>query len=104
MCHHAIIIQIGKRGELHQRYRAGQEDQLGALGLVLNVITLWNTIYMDAAINQLRQEGFPVYDEDVARLSAYGYSHINMLGRYSFVMPDEVKRGQLRPLRITNKP
>jgi TnpA family transposase len=63
----------GKRGELHQRYRAGQEDQLGALGLVLNIITLWNTIYMDAAINQLRQEGFPVYDEDVARLSAYGY-------------------------------
>lgn len=49
----------GKRGELHQRYRAGQEDQLGALGLVLNIITLWNTIYMDAAINQLRQEGFP---------------------------------------------
>jgi TnpA family transposase len=63
----------GKRGELHQRYREGQEDQLGALGLVLNIITLWNTIYMDAAINQLRQEGFPVYDEDVARLSAYGY-------------------------------
>ena len=94
----------GKRGELHQRYRAGQEDQLGALGLVLNIITLWNTIYMDAAINQLRQEGFPVYDEDVARLSAYGYGHINMLGRYSFAMPDEVKRGELRPLRTTEGP
>ena len=94
----------GKRGELHQRYRAGQEDQLGALGLVLNIITLWNTIYMDAAINQLRQEGFPVYDEDVARLSAYGYGHINMLGRYSFAMPDEVKRGELRPLRASEKP
>ena len=47
---------------------------------------------MDAAINQLRQEGFPVYDEDVASFSAYGYGHINMLGRYSFAMPDEVKR------------
>jgi len=94
----------GKRGELHQRYRAGQEDQLGALGLVLNIITLWNTIYMDAAINQLRQEGFPVYDEDVARLSAYGYGHINMLGRYSFAMPEEVKRGELRSLRTTEKP
>ncbi|HIF0232327.1 TPA: Tn3 family transposase [Legionella pneumophila] len=93
----------GKRGELHQRYREGQEDQLGALGLVLNIITLWNTIYMDAAINQLRQEGFPVYDEDVARLSAYGFGHINMLGRYSFAMPDEVKRGELRPLRTGEK-
>jgi TnpA family transposase len=94
----------GKRGELHQRYRAGQEDQLGALGLVLNIITLWNTIYMDAAITQLRQEGVTVLDEDVARLSAYGYGHINMLGRYSFAMPDEVKRGELRPLRTTEKP
>jgi TnpA family transposase len=43
----------GKRGELRQRYREGQEDQLGALGLVLNVIVLWNTIYMDAALSQL---------------------------------------------------
>ena len=58
---------------------------------------------MDAAINQLRQEGFPVHDEDVARLSAYGYGHINMLGRYSFAMPDEVKRGELRSLRTTDK-
>lgn len=94
----------GKRGELHQRYRAGQEDQLGALGLVLNIITLWNTIYTDAAINELKQEGFPVYDEDVVRLSAYGFGHINMLGRYSFSMPDEVKRGELRPLRTTDNP
>ena len=33
----------GQRGELRQRYREGQEDQLGALGLVVNVIVLWNT-------------------------------------------------------------
>ena len=30
------------------------EDQLGALGLVLNCITLWNTVYLDIAIKQLR--------------------------------------------------
>ena len=32
----------------------GQEDQLGALGLVLNAIALWNTRYMDAALRQPR--------------------------------------------------
>ena len=48
----------GKRGELCQRYREGQEDQLGALGLVINIIVLWNTIYIDAALGQLRREGF----------------------------------------------
>jgi hypothetical protein len=89
----------GKRGELRQRYREGQEDQLGSLGLVVNVIVLWNTIYMDAALNQLRAENFDVRDEDVARLSPLGFDHINMLGRYAFILPDQIARGELRPLR-----
>ena len=65
----------------------------------MNVIVLWNTIYMDAALNQLRAEGFDVRDEDVARLSPLGFDHINMLGRYAFLLPDQIARGELRPLR-----
>ena len=38
----------------------------------MNVIVLWNTIYMDAALNQLRAERFDVRAEDVARLSPLG--------------------------------
>jgi TnpA family transposase len=53
----ARTIFHGKRDELRQRYREGQEDQLGALGLVLNMIVLWNTIYMEAVLNQLRSCG-----------------------------------------------
>ncbi len=76
----------GKRGELHQRYREGQEDQLSALGLVVNMIVLWNTIYMNAILDQLRMEGYDVNPEDEARLSPFGHDHINMLGRYSFAI------------------
>jgi TnpA family transposase len=36
----------------------GQEDQLGALGLVVNMIVLWNTIYIEAILEQLRKEGY----------------------------------------------
>lgn len=53
----ARTVFHGKRGELRQRYREGQEDQLGALGLVVDVIVLWNTVYMDAALNRLRTGG-----------------------------------------------
>ena len=95
----ARAVFHGKRGELRQRYRAGQEDQLGALGLVLNMIVLWNTIYIAAALKQLRSEGYPVNDEDVVRLSPLLYEHINMLGRYSFSVPEAVTKGELRPLR-----
>jgi len=95
----ARVVFHGKRGELRQRYREGQEDQLGALGLVVNAIILWNTIYMDAALAQLRAEGFNVRDEDVARLSPLAHEHINMLGRYAFTLPEPIARGELRPLR-----
>ena len=95
----ARTVFHGKRGELRQRYREGQEDQLGALGLVVNVIVLWNTVYMDAALNQLRAGGYDVRDDDIARLSPLGFDHINMLGRYAFTLPDTVARGELRPLR-----
>lgn len=45
---HSVARHVfhGQRGELRQRYRQGQEDQLGALGLVVNMIVLWNTWYM----------------------------------------------------------
>ena len=79
---------------MRQRYREGQEDQLGALGLVVNAIILWNTIYMDAALAQLRAEGIDVRDDDVARLSPLGHEHINMLGRYAFTLPEQVARGR----------
>jgi TnpA family transposase len=98
------VIFHGKRGELRQRYRQGQGDQLGAHGLIVNAVVLWNTIYMDAALNQLRSESFQVLDDDVARLSPLGPEHINMLGRYVFTLPDHVARGELRPLRVPNQP
>jgi Tn3 transposase DDE domain len=63
---------FGQRGELRQRYQEGMEDQLGALGLVLNACVLWTTTYLDAAIRQLREQGYPVRDEDAVRLSPSG--------------------------------
>ena len=74
----------GRKGELRQRYREGMEDQLGALGLVLNCITLWNTVYLDAALDWLRADGYLVHHEDVARLSPYMRRHLNVHGHYSF--------------------
>lgn len=87
----------GKRGALYQRYREGQEDQLGALGIVLNAATLWNTRYLNAIVEELRKQGHPVLDEDAARLSPLGHAHVNELGRYRFPTLDP--GAGLRPLR-----
>lgn len=58
---------------------------------------LFTTRYMDAAVTRLRADGFYVRDEDVARLSPFVRHHINVLGRYSFQLPE--LPGGLRPLR-----
>ena len=102
---HALARDVfhGKRGELYQRYREGQEDQLSALGLVVNMIVLWNTLYTDAILTQLRSEGYPVQPQDEARLSTFGHEHVNMLGRYSFAVPEAVTRSELRPLRAATQ-
>lgn len=73
------------------------EDQVGTLGLALDALVPLNTRYMDAAVNQLRAGGFDAGDQDVARLSPFVRRHINMLGRYSFQLPE--LPGGLRPLR-----
>jgi hypothetical protein len=95
----ARAIFFGMRGELRQRYRRGIEDQLGALGLVTNVVVLWNTLYMNAAVEHLVHLDLEVRPEDLARLSPLDHHHINFLGHYDFSLPEPIWRGQLRPLR-----
>lgn len=97
---HAVarVICHGQRGEIRKRYREGQEDQLGALGLVTNATVLWNTIYMQEAIEQLRQHTGNINVEDEKRLSPLHHQHINVLGHYSFALSKNVTKGKFRPL------
>ena len=98
----ARAVFFGKRGELRRRYKEGQEDQLGALGLVVNAIVLWNTRYMDAVLSQLQADGDAIADADVRRLSPLVHKHLNFLGRYHFSLPGDIRGGVLCELRDPN--
>lgn len=94
----ARVICHGRRGEIRKRYREGQKDQLSALGLVTNAVILWNSIYMQTALDYLRQQSLEIKKKDEARLSPLVYGHVNMLGHYSFILTDNILKGELRPL------
>jgi TnpA family transposase len=49
---HVLARKIchGQRGEIRKRSREGQENQLSALGLVTNAVILWNTLYIEKAL------------------------------------------------------
>ncbi len=97
---HALARKIchGKKGELYHRYERGLENQLGVLGLVLNCVVLWTTVYLDAAVRQLKAQGYPVRDQDMARLSPFVNTHLGVHGAYSFLLPD-LAPGAIRDLR-----
>ena len=92
----------GDRGEIRKAYRQEQEEQLGALGLTLNAIALWNSTYIQAAIDQLTREGWDTSETDIARVSPRLFKHINFLGRYAFDLPQAIAKGALRPLQNPN--
>jgi TnpA family transposase len=74
------IIMYGRKGGLYKTTREGQEDQLNALGLVSNIIVVWNTIYMQAAIDAIKKMYCVVNEDDKKQLSPLCNSHINIVG------------------------
>ncbi len=73
------------------------QDQPGAPGLVLNCLTLCNTVYLDSALARQRTEGYPVLQTDAIRLSSYMRRHINVHWHHSFQQPETA--GSQRELR-----
>ncbi len=57
-------------------------------------------IAMWEAIEQLKKEGRQFDDADVKHLSPARYEHINVFGKYSFPVKEELSRKRLRPLRV----
>jgi len=103
---HSVFRAIyhGKKGEVYKHYKEDQEDQLNSLSLVTNDIVVWNTVYIQEAIKLLRARGEIINEEDVAKLSPLLSKHINILGKYSFVLPESVRDGKLRELDNENFP
>lgn len=97
-----ILGSLCGDGRVGRRDRRTEEDQLGALGLVLNAAVLWSTRYLEAAVAHLRalppqEREHDVLDEDVAHVSPLKHANLNCLGRYSFAAGPP--REGLRPLR-----
>jgi hypothetical protein len=83
---HALrgFLFLANEGKIRRRYYQEQLNQASCLNLVTNAVVLWNTVYMSAVLDQLKAEGYPVDDTDVAHLWPARYGHINPYGKYRF--------------------
>jgi TnpA family transposase len=94
-------IAYGQQGVLTDRDFAGQLNRATCLSLLINVIAVWNTRYLQVALDHLRATGYPVQDANLEHLSPNVSAHINLHGAHHFDFQAAKKRqGQLRPLRI----
>ncbi|MFB6980322.1 Tn3 family transposase [Streptomyces scopuliridis] len=88
---------FGRLGEIRHAYREGMENQLGALGMAIDAVVFWNSLYMDAAVRELDAGRLTVSPEIRSRLSPLIHDHIIFHGRYSIVRSHGTDA--LRPLR-----
>jgi TnpA family transposase len=92
-------LVIANKGQLRRKRGEELTHQASCLNLVTNAVILWNTVYMAAAVEQLKQEGYPVQDSDLAHIWPTRYEHLNVYGKYHFNLEEAQGRKGLRPLR-----
>lgn len=85
--------EIRDRSFEHQRYRAS------GLNLVTAAIVLWNTVYLEKTVEQLRKSGQIVDESLLQYLSPLGWEHINLTGDYVWRPNKQLQNGEFRSLR-----
>lgn len=97
----ARAIFFGKRGELRERELQGQLQRASALNIIINAISVWNTTYLQKAIEHLKNNNS--LDESLIKhIAPLGWEHINFLGEYKFDLRSVPETDNLRSLNFTN--
>jgi hypothetical protein len=75
------------------------KDRVSGLKLLIAAIILWNTTYLQRAVDHLRNQGHHPASGDIAHLSALGWEHINLTGDYHWDTSPTLGPDEFRPLR-----
>lgn len=72
----ARAIFFGKHGELRERALQDQLQRACSFYIIINAISIWNTVYLSTAIEHFKTTG--KYKEDLLpHKSPLGWEHIN---------------------------
>lgn len=94
----ARAIFFGKQGELRERTIQHQLQRASALNIIINAISIWNTLHLTKAVEYQKRSG-SFNEELLHHMSPLGWEHINLLGEYHFNSEKMVSLDSLRPLK-----
>jgi TnpA family transposase len=75
----ARALSFGKRGELRERGLQDQLQRASALNIIINAISIWNTVYLTEATKSLKEKG-NLQEDLLKHIPPLGWEHINFLG------------------------
>ena len=75
-------VFFNRLGEIRDRSYENQRYRASGLNLLVAAIILWNTVYLQRAVDHLRKQGIEPGPTDLAHLSPLGWAHITLIGDY----------------------
>ena len=97
----AKALRFYRRGTVADRDREEQQRKASGLNLTIAAIGLWNTVYLEKAIQAMLEAGNPVPEYVIPHLSPLGWEHITLTGSYHW-REFRSDMNVLRPLRTLN--
>lgn len=98
----ARAVFMHRLGEIRDRGLENQSYRASGLTLLTAAITLWNTVYIERAIESLKRKGILINEQLVSHLSPLGWEHINLSGDYVWRNNLKLGSGKYRPLRAVD--
>lgn len=99
----ARAVFMHRLGEIRDRKPENQSYRASGLTLLTAAISLWNTVYMERAVDALKRKGVKINEQLLSHLSPLGWEHINLTGDYiwkSNRIPASGKFRRLRPAKV----
>ena len=96
---HALrrAIFYANEGHVRQRTPDQQGEQALCLAIVVNAIIVWNTVYTQRVLDELRAAGELITTSEIEHISPLAHQHIHLYGHYPFDLASRPRRAPAAP-------
>lgn len=91
---------FANQGKLRSQKDEELRHQVGCLNWVTNAIIVWNTVYIEQVLQQLKREELSISDEDIKAIWPTRYGHLNVYDKYLFELARIGQKYGFRSLRL----
>jgi hypothetical protein len=83
---HALrrAIFYGNEGHVRLRTPEQQGEQALCVAIVVNAIIVWNTVYTQRVLDELRAAGELITTSEIEHISPLPHQHVHLYGHYPF--------------------